>query len=109
MVEFSRQHGGFITMDALAAQHAEWVEPISTTYRGYTVYELPPNGQGLTALLALNILEGFDLAAMKSQPDRYYHTLIEAVKLAFADRNRYIADPKFAKVPVTELLSKDYA
>ncbi len=109
MVEYFRQHGGFITLEDLAAQHAEWVEPLSTTYRGYTVYELPPNGQGLTALLALNILEGFDLAAMKSRPDLYYHTLIEAVKLAFADRNRYIADPRFAKVPVQELLAKEYA
>src|SRR5260370_4250244 len=104
-----RRHGGFITMEDRAAQHAEWVDPISTQYRGYTVYELPPNGQGLTVLLALNILEGFDLAAMKQQPDLYYHTLIEATKLAFADRNRYIADPKFATVPVAELLSKDYA
>jgi gamma-glutamyltranspeptidase / glutathione hydrolase len=70
---------------------------------------MPPNGQGLTVLLALNMLEGFDLASMKSQPDLYYHTLIETMKLAFADRNRYIADPKFAKVPVLELLSKEYA
>jgi gamma-glutamyltranspeptidase / glutathione hydrolase len=109
IVAYMQSHGGFLTMDDLAAQHAEWVDPISTTYRGYTVYELPPNGQGLTVLLALNILEGYDLAAMKSQPDAYYHTLIEALKIAFADRNRYIADPKFAKVPVAELLSKDYA
>jgi len=109
MVDYFSQHGGFITMEDLAAQHAEWVEPISTTYRGYTVYELPPNGQGLTALLALNILEGFDLAGMKSQPDLYYHTRLEAMRLAFADRNRYIADPRFAQVPVAELLSKEYA
>jgi gamma-glutamyltranspeptidase/glutathione hydrolase len=109
IADYMKTHGGFITMEDLAAQHAEWVDPISTNYRGYTVYELPPNGQGLTVLLALNILEGFDLAAMKQQPDLYYHTLIEATKLAFADRNRYIADPKFAKVPVAELLAKDYA
>ena len=96
-------------MEDFAAQKSEWVEPISTTYRGYTLYELPPNGQGLTALLLLNILEGFDLTAMRTRPDLYYHTLIEATKLAFADRNRYIADPAFAKVPVKELLSKDYA
>jgi len=93
----------------LAAQKSEWVDPISTNYRGYDVYELPPNGQGLTALLTLNILEGFDLAALSAQPDRYYHTLIEATKIAFADRNRYIADPQFAKVPVTQLLAKEYA
>ena len=109
IVDYCQKHGGFLTMEDLAAQHAEWVDPISTTYRGYTVYEMPPNNQGLTVLIALNILEGFNLAAMKSEPDRYYHTLIEAMKLAFADRNRYIADPKFAKVPVAELLSKDYA
>jgi gamma-glutamyltranspeptidase/glutathione hydrolase len=109
MVEYFQKNGGFITMDDLAAQHSEWVKPISTNYRGYTVYECPPNGQGLTALLALNILEGFDLASMKARPDLYYHTEIEAIKLAFADRNRYIADPRFASVPVAELLSKDYA
>ena len=107
--DYCQKNGGFISMKDLGAQRSEWVVPISTNYRGYTVYEIPPNGQGLTALLALNILEGFDLAAMSSQPDRYYHTLIEATKLAFADRNRYIADPAFAKVPVAELLSKEYA
>jgi len=109
IADYCKANGGFITMEDLAEQHCEWVEPISTNYRGYTVYECPPNGQGLTALIALNILEGFDLAAMNSHPDQYYHTLIEATRLAFADRNRYIADPKFAKVPVKELLSKEYA
>jgi gamma-glutamyltranspeptidase/glutathione hydrolase len=110
MVDYFQKNGGFITMSDLAGQHSEWVKPISTNYRGYTVYECPPNGQGLTALLTLNILEGFDLAAMmKQDPGLYYHTLIEAVKLAFADRNRYIADPRFASVPVAELLSKEYA
>ena len=73
------------------------------------MYEFPPNNQGLTALLLLNILEGVDLQSMRNDPERYYHTLIEATKIAFADRNRYIADPAFAKVPVKELLSKDYA
>jgi gamma-glutamyltranspeptidase / glutathione hydrolase len=107
--DYCQKNGGFISMQDLAAQKSDWVEPISTNYRGYTVYEIPPNGQGLTALIALNILEGFDLASLRSQPDRYYHTLIEATKLAFADRNRYIADPAFAKVPVSELLSKEYA
>src|SRR5215831_12803519 len=109
MVDYFHKNGGFITMEDLAEQHSEWVKPISTNYRGYTVYECPPNGQGLTALLALNILEGFDLASLRQRPDLYYHTLIEAVKLAFADRNRYIADPRFAPVPVDELLSKEYA
>lgn len=109
IVDYCEKNGGFISLADLAAHKSDWVEPISTNYRGYTVYEIPPNGQGLTALLTLNILEGFDLAALSAQPDRYYHTLIEATKLAFADRNRYIADPAFAKVPVDELLSKDYA
>jgi gamma-glutamyltranspeptidase/glutathione hydrolase len=97
-------------MEDLAAQHSEWVEPISTDYRGYKVFEMPPNSQGITALIALNILENFDLHSMWQQhPDTYYHTEIEAMKLAFADRNRYIADPKFANVPVEQLLSKEYA
>src|SRR5947209_1848297 len=110
MVAYFQQHGGYITMEDLAAQHSEWVDPISTDYRGYKVFEMPPNGQGLTALLALNILENFDLRSMWAQrPDAFYHTEIEALKLAFADRNRYIADPKFSKVPVEQLLSKDYA
>jgi gamma-glutamyltranspeptidase / glutathione hydrolase len=109
IADYCQQNGGFLTVADFAAHHSDWVEPISTNYRGYTVYEMPPNGQGLTALIALNILEGFDLRAMSAQPDRYYHTLIEATKLAFADRNRYIADPSFAKVPVAELLSKEYA
>src|ERR1041385_2439111 len=109
IADYCEKNGGFISLADLAAQKSDWVEPISTNYRGYTVYELPPNGQGLTALLTLNILEGFDLAALSAQPDRYYHTMIEATKLAFADRDRYIADPAFSKVPVAELLSKDYA
>lgn len=109
IVNYCQKNGGFITLEDLAATKSDWVEPISTNYRGYTVYEIPPNGQGLTALLALNILEGFDLSKLAAQPPRYYHTMIEAMKLAFADRNRYIADPAFAKVPVAELLSKAYA
>lgn len=109
IVDYCQKNGGFLTMEDFAAHRSEWVEPISTSYRGYSVYECPPNGQGLTALLTLNILEGFDLAAMNTQPDLYYHTLIEATKLAFADRNKYIADPAFAKVPVSQLLSKEYA
>ncbi|HJZ75875.1 MAG TPA: gamma-glutamyltransferase, partial [Vicinamibacterales bacterium] len=109
IVDYCRAHGGFLTAEDFAAHTSEWVEPISTTYRGHTLYELPPNGQGLTALLILNILEGIDLASLARQPLRYYHTLIEATKIAFADRNRFIADPAFAKVPVADLLSKQYA
>lgn len=109
IVDYCQKNGGFLSMQDFAEHKSEWVEPISTDYRGYKVYQCPPSGQGLTALLALNILEGFDLASMNTRPDLYYHTLIEAMKLAFADRNKYIADPAFAKVPVSELLSKEYA
>jgi gamma-glutamyltranspeptidase/glutathione hydrolase len=109
IVDYCRAHGGFLSMEDLAGQKAEWVEPIATTYRDHTLYELPPNNQGLTALLLLNILEPVDLAGMREEPDRYYHTLIEATKIAFADRNRFIADPAFAKIPIRDLLSKEYA
>jgi gamma-glutamyltranspeptidase/glutathione hydrolase len=109
IVDYCQKNGGFLSMEDFASQKAEWVEPISTTYRGHTIYELPPNGQGLTALLLFNILEGIDLKSLRTQPDLYYHTVIEATKIAFADRNRYIADPAFGKIPVTELLSRDYA
>ncbi|HSF25091.1 MAG TPA: gamma-glutamyltransferase [Blastocatellia bacterium] len=109
IVDYCGKNGGFLSMQDLAEHRSDWVEPLATNYRGYTVYECPPNGQGLTALLTLNILEGLDIAAMNRRPDLYYHTLIEATKLAFADRNKYIADPAFAKVPVTQLLSKEYA
>jgi gamma-glutamyltranspeptidase/glutathione hydrolase len=109
IVDYCQKNGGFLTMQDLAEHKSDWVEPIATDYRGYKVFECPPSGQGLTALLTLNILEGFDLASMNTRPDLYYHTLIEATKLAFADRNKYIADPAFAKVPVSQLLSKKYA
>jgi gamma-glutamyltranspeptidase/glutathione hydrolase len=109
IVDYCQKNGGYLTMEDLAEHRSTWVEPISTTYRGHTLYEFPPNNQGLTALLLLNILEPIDVKSMQNDPVRYYHTLIEATKIAFADRNRYIADPAFSKVPVTELLSKDYA
>jgi len=109
IVEYCQKNGGFLAMEDLAEHKSTWVEPISTVYRGHTLYEFPPNNQGLTALMLLNILEGIDLKSMQAEPVRYYHTLIEATKIAFADRNRYIADPAFSKVPVAELLSKDYA
>jgi gamma-glutamyltranspeptidase / glutathione hydrolase len=109
IVDYCQKNGGFLTMEDFADHKATWVEPIATTYKGYTLNEFPPNNQGLTALLLLNILEGIDLKSMQNDPERYYHTLIEATKIAFSDRNRYIADPAFSKVPVKELLSKDYA
>jgi gamma-glutamyltranspeptidase/glutathione hydrolase len=111
IVDYVKQQGGFLSLEDFAAQagSAEWVTPISTTYKGYTLHELPPNNQGLTALILANILEGIDLQAMKTDPVLYYHTLIEATKIAFADRNRYVADPALAKLPVAELLAKPYA
>jgi gamma-glutamyltranspeptidase / glutathione hydrolase len=108
IVDYCQKNGGYLTMEDFAEHKATWVEPISTTYHGHTLYEFPPNNQGLTALILLNILEGVDIKSMRNDPARYYHTLIEATKIAFADRNRYIADPAFSKVPVQELISKEY-
>jgi gamma-glutamyltranspeptidase/glutathione hydrolase len=99
----------FFELDDFTGHTTEWVEPIRTDYRGHTVLELPPNGQGITALITLNILEGFDLAAMEYGSAPYYHVLIEATKQAFADRNRYVADPACVPVPVQGLLSTAYA
>jgi gamma-glutamyltranspeptidase/glutathione hydrolase len=93
----------------LAAHRSEWVEPISTTYRGVALCELPPNGQGLAALQMLNILEGYDLAALGHNSAEYLHVQVEAKKLAFADRARFYADPRFYDAPLERLLSKEYA
>ena len=101
--------GGLLTYEDLAAHSSEWVTPVSTNYRGWDVYELPPNGQGIAALQILNILEGFDIASMGFASAEYIHTLVEAKKLAFEDRARYYADMDFADVPVERLVSKDYA
>lgn len=109
IVDFSSQTGGLLTTADLAGHSSTWVEPISTSYRGYDVWELPPNGQGLIALLALNILEGFDLAKIPRESEESYHLQLEAIKLAFADGQRYIADPERASIPLAELLSKEYA
>ncbi len=109
IVVFSEAHGGFFAPEDLAGHRSTWDAPISTTYRGHDVWELPPNGQGLAALQILNILEGSDLAAMGRESPDYWHPLVEAKKLAFSDRARYYADPAFADVPVERLLSKGYA
>lgn len=101
--------GGCMTMDDLAAHASTWEEPISVTYRGLRVYECPPNGQGITALIALNILEGFDLAPLETLSAGKMHLMIEALRLAFADARWYVADPRFSNVPLRELLSKEYA
>jgi gamma-glutamyltranspeptidase/glutathione hydrolase len=108
IVAFSKEHGGFISMEDLAEHHSEWVEPVSTTYRGVELWELPPNGQGIAALQMLNILEPFDLRGMGRDSVDFWHVMVEAKKLAFEDRARYYADPEFAEVPVEWLISKDY-
>ncbi len=109
LVAFSNQVGGFISAEDLAGHTSEWVTPISTTYRGLTVWELPPNPQGLAALQMLNILENFDLASMGRDSTDFWHVMVEAKKLAYADRARFYADPLFAEVPVAELVDKSYA
>lgn len=109
IAKFSAAQGGQLTAADLAAHTSEWVEPISTNYRGYDVWQLPPNGQGLAVLQMLNILEAYDLKAMGHNSPDYLHLLVEAKKLAFADRAQFYADPAMAEVPVAQLLSKDYA
>ena len=107
--DFIQAQGGFLSYDDLAGFRPEWVQPISTDYRGYEVWELPPNTQGLATLQILNILEGFNLAELGLYSTEYIHLFIEAKKLAFADRAKFYADPRFAKLPIETLLSKDYA
>jgi gamma-glutamyltranspeptidase/glutathione hydrolase len=109
IVKFLNEEGGLHTRRDFANQTSNWVDPISTTYRGYTVYEMPPNTQGLAALQMLNILEGFDLKPLGHNTAEYLHLLTEAKKLAFIDRARHIADPDFYRAPLDRLLSKDYA
>src|SRR6185295_12661046 len=109
VVEAVRKAGGVLSAEDLAAHESTWVEPISTTYRGMRVWECPPNGQGITALIALNILEGFDLKGQDPAGPERWHLLIEAMRIAFADTRWYVADPQFSKIPAAELLSKEYA
>ncbi|HEY2994427.1 MAG TPA: gamma-glutamyltransferase [Methylomirabilota bacterium] len=100
---------GFLTPEDLAAHRGEWGEPVSTTYRGFTVYETPPPTQGVTALLALNMLEGVELAKHPLHSVEHLHLLLEVVKLAYADRDRWIADPQHARLPLSGMLDKAYA
>ncbi len=106
---FMRENGGYITQEDLAAHHSEWVEPVSTNYRGYDVWELPPNTQGVAALEALNILEGFDFSKIEFGSAEHVHLVAEALKLAFEDAATYYADPAFAPAPLATLTSKSYA
>jgi gamma-glutamyltranspeptidase len=109
ITDYVQRSGGVLSMEDMQQQHSDWVEPISTNYRGYDVYEFPPNSQGITALEMLNIIEGYDLKAFGYQSSEYLHVLLEAKKLAFADRDGYVSDPAFVDVPVERLLSKAYA
>jgi gamma-glutamyltranspeptidase / glutathione hydrolase len=108
IVERLNQLGWPLTMEDLAYQHSDWVEPISTTYKGNQLYELPPNGQGMAALEMLNILEGDDLRSLGHNSADYLHLLIEAKKLAYADLDTWLADPERARVPVERIISKEY-
>ena len=106
---FCEAEGGLLRTEDLASHRSQWVEPIHTSYRGYEVYELPPNTQGLATLIELNLAENFELAQLAHNSSPYIHLLAEIKKLAFADRDAYITDPDFAEIPVRELLSKGYA
>ncbi|MQY73314.1 MAG: gamma-glutamyltransferase, partial [Dehalococcoidia bacterium] len=104
IVACSQKHGGLITMKDLNDHSSAWVRPISANYRGYEVFECPPNGQGLVTLLALNMLEGYDIKSMVHNSPEYLHLLLEVLKLAFADADRYVADPDFVNIPLNQLL-----
>jgi gamma-glutamyltranspeptidase/glutathione hydrolase len=106
---FMKRMGGFLSYQDLADHRSEWVEPVSSSYRGYDVWELPPNGQGIAALQMLNILEGFDLKSMGFATPEYLHLIVETKKLVYEDRARYYADPQFNMLPVKQLISKEYA
>lgn len=98
-----------LSPEDFASYHARWVEPISTTYRGYDVVQMPPSTQGFAALQILNLLEGFDVASWGDGTAEYYHHMVEAVKVAFADRDEWLTDPEFVNIPLDQLLAKDYA
>jgi gamma-glutamyltranspeptidase len=103
------QIGGVLTVADFADHHSDWVDPISTTYRGYQVMEMPPNTQGFAVLQILNLLEAYDLQAIGHHTADYYHLMVEATKVAFADRDRWLSDPEFINIPIKELISKAYA
>lgn len=106
---YMTEHGGFLRYDDLASHKSEWIAPVSTNYRGYDVFELPPNGQGIAALQLLNLLEGYDLKSMGYGSADYIHTLVEAKKVVYEDRAKFYADPDFYDAPVAKLISKEYA
>jgi gamma-glutamyltranspeptidase / glutathione hydrolase len=109
MAEFYQQNGGVLSKEDLAAYQAKWVTPISTTYRGYTIYTQPPSSSAIAVLEQLNMLEAYDLRSLGHNSPEYLHLIGEVMRLAIADRNRYVGDPDFVKVPTEKLLSKSYA
>ena len=109
IARFMEDNGGFISYEDLASHTSQWVDPVSTNYRGYDLWELPPNGQGIAALQILNMLEPFDIKSSGFGSVGHVHNFIEAKKLAFEDRAKFYADPDFNKLPVQELISKTYA
>ncbi|MBI2422240.1 MAG: gamma-glutamyltransferase [Candidatus Hydrogenedentes bacterium] len=108
IVKKSQELGGFMALEDLKSHTATWVDPVSTNYRGWDVWEIPPNGQGISALQMLNILEGFELGGLAPNSAEHLHLFVEAKKLAYEDRAKYYADPEFADVPVEWLISKEY-
>ncbi|MEO1619305.1 MAG: gamma-glutamyltransferase, partial [Planctomycetota bacterium] len=108
LAQYSEQQGGFLTLEDLASHRADWVDPVGVDYRGYKVWELPPNGQGIAALQMLNVLGGYNLKQYGPGHPEYLHRLVEAKKLAFADRAQFYADPSMVDVPVKELISQEY-
>ena len=109
IAKFSKEHGGLLSERDFHDHQSTWGKPVATTYRDYTVYETAPNSQGMAALMMLNLLEGFDLPALGYHSLDHLHLSVEAKKVAFADRNRYISDPDANPIPTAELLSKEYA
>ncbi len=109
IADYMQANGGFLRYEDLAEHHSEWVEPVSTSYRGVELWELPPNGQGIAALQILNILEAYDFSQIDFGSPEHLHLFIEAKKLAFEDRAKFYGDPAFCDVPLDELISKDYA
>ena len=109
IANFVQDQGGFLSYDDLKNHKSEWIEPVSTNYRGYDVWELPPNGQGIAALQILNLLEAYDIRSMGFGTADYIHHFVEAKKIAFADRAKYYADMDFNEIPVDYLISKEYA
>jgi len=109
IASYMQENGGFISEEDLATHVGNWVKPVSTNYRGYDVWELPPNGQGIAALQILNIMEQFDVASMRHDSSEYVHLFTEAKKVVFEDRAKYYADLEFNKIPVSTLISKEYA